>query len=91
MDINPKCAYLYADTPPDEAQLEALLKFLKKRHNIEKLEYFRDENIKGGFKMTAGDRLYVRGFIGGVGAQAEKILSGFVAIDEQSITGTASA
>ena len=58
MDINPNCAYLYSDTPPDEAQLEALLKFLKKRHNIEKLEYFRDENIKGGFKMTAGDRLY---------------------------------
>ena len=56
MDINPNCAYLYSDTPPDEAQLEALLKFLKKRHNIEKLEYFRDENIKGGFKMTAGNR-----------------------------------
>ena len=58
MDINPKCAYLYADTPPDEAQLEALLKLLKKRHNIEELEYVHDDSIKGGFRMTAGDRLY---------------------------------
>ena len=58
MDINPNCAYIYADTPPDEEQLEALLKFLRKRHNIEKIEYFHDENIKGGFRMTAGDRLY---------------------------------
>ncbi len=58
MDINPKCAYLYADTPPDEAQLEALLKLLKKRHNIEELEFVHDDSIKGGFRMTAGDRLY---------------------------------
>lgn len=58
MDINPECAYIYSDTEPSESQLKALLKFLKEKHNIEKIEYIRDTTVTGGFKMTAGDRLY---------------------------------
>ncbi|MBQ8943700.1 MAG: F0F1 ATP synthase subunit alpha, partial [Clostridia bacterium] len=58
MDINPECAYIYSDTEPSESQLKALLKFLKEKHNIEKIEYIRDATVTGGFKMTAGDRLY---------------------------------
>ena len=55
------------------------------------LKFTGPKGTEGDPDYEPGDRLYVRGFIGGVGAQAEKILSGFMAIDEQSIDGSGTA
>ncbi len=51
-------AYLYADVEPDDEQWDKLLKFLKERHSVNKMKFVYDENIRCGFKLAVGDKVY---------------------------------
>ena len=51
-------AYLYSNAEPDENQKKKLVAFLSKKHGINDFEFLKDDSIKGGFKLLAGDKEY---------------------------------
>lgn len=51
-------AYLYSNAEPDENQKKKLVAFLSKKHGINDFEFVKDDSIKGGFKLLAGDKEY---------------------------------
>lgn len=52
-------AALRSGTPPDEAQRERLLTFLRKTYGVDfTLEWTQDESVRDGFILEAGDDVY---------------------------------